>query len=100
MCGNNIMIASVAYHGNGMYRPGKSGGDSESTPDTKPVVWAATGRSGGICGKSEMKNKKTKSKKGAGGNEYDKKSSGKNAAGAVSFFKTPRLHHLSRRCAF
>jgi len=36
--------AAVAYHGNGMYRPGKSGGDSENTPDTKPVEWAATGR--------------------------------------------------------
>jgi len=29
-----------------MYRPGKSGGDSESTPDTKSVEWAITGRRG------------------------------------------------------
>jgi len=45
-----------------MYRPGKSGGDSESTPDTKPVVWAITGRRGGTCGKSEKKKQKSKRK--------------------------------------
>jgi len=27
-----------------MYRPGKSGGDSENTPDTKPAAWASAGR--------------------------------------------------------
>ena len=37
---------------------GKSGGDSESIPDTKPVAWAAAGRRGGACGKSEIKNHK------------------------------------------
>jgi len=41
-----------------VYRPGKSGGDSENTPDTKPVAWAATGRRGGAYGKSEIKNTK------------------------------------------
>ena len=46
---------AVARHGNSMYRPGKSGGDSESTHDTKPVAWAASGRRGGACGKSETK---------------------------------------------
>ena len=46
---------AVARHGNDVYRPGKSGGDSESTPDTKPVAWAVTGRRGGACGKSEIK---------------------------------------------
>jgi len=40
------LVATVAYHGNGVYRPGKSGGDSENTPDTKLVAWAATGRRG------------------------------------------------------
>lgn len=35
-------MTAVAHHGNGVYRPGKSGGDSENTPDTKPVAWAAT----------------------------------------------------------
>ena len=43
--GKNISH-TVAYHGNGVYRPGKSGGDSENTPDTKPVAWAITGRRG------------------------------------------------------
>ena len=47
----------VACPGNGTYRPGKSGGDSASTPDTKPVAWAAAGRRGGICGKSEINNR-------------------------------------------
>ena len=41
-----------------MYRPGKSGGDSENTPDTKPVARAATGRRGGTCVKSAIKNRK------------------------------------------
>ena len=53
-----MFSVSVARHGNGVYRPGKSGGDSESTPDTKPVAWAASGRRGGTCGKSEIKNHK------------------------------------------
>ena len=53
-----MLSVSVARHGNGAYRPDKSGGDSESTPDTKPVAWAATGRRGGICGKSEIKKHK------------------------------------------
>jgi len=50
--------ATVAYPGNGMYRPGKSGGDSENTPDTKPAYWAYAGRGGGACGKSEIQNTK------------------------------------------
>lgn len=29
------LVTAVAHHGNGVYRPGKSGGDSENTPDTK-----------------------------------------------------------------
>jgi len=41
-----MLSVSVACHGNGMYRPGKSGGDSESTPDMKSVEWAITGRRG------------------------------------------------------
>jgi len=49
--------ATVARPGNGAYRPGKSGGDSENTPDTKPVAWASTGLRGGICGKSKAKSK-------------------------------------------
>jgi hypothetical protein len=37
------LVVAVAHHGNGVYRPGNSGGDSENTPDTKPVAWAVTG---------------------------------------------------------
>ena len=29
------LVKAVAHHGKGVYRPGKSGGDSENTPDTK-----------------------------------------------------------------
>jgi len=54
---NNLNILSltliVAHHSKGVYRPGKSGGDSENTPDTKLVEWAATGRKRGTCGKSK-----------------------------------------------
>jgi hypothetical protein len=42
-----------------MYRPGKSGGDLENTPDTKPVVWAITGRRW-LCGMSEIRTKNHK----------------------------------------
>ena len=52
-----MLSSSVARHGNGVYRPGKSGGDSESTPDTKPVAWAVAGRRGRACGKSVTKTK-------------------------------------------
>jgi len=52
---------TVAYHGNGMYRPGKSGGDSENTPDTKPLAWASKGRRSGTCGKSKFKITRRKS---------------------------------------
>jgi len=52
--------ATVARHGNGTYRPGKSGGDSENTPDTKSVKWAITERRGGTCGKSKIKKHKSK----------------------------------------
>ena len=50
-----MLSASIARHGRGVYRPGESGGDSESTPDTKPVAWAVAGRRGGTCGKSDTK---------------------------------------------
>ena len=33
-----MFSASVARYGNDVYRPGKSGGDSENTPDTKPAA--------------------------------------------------------------
>jgi hypothetical protein len=29
------LVNAVAHHDKGVYRPGKSGGDSENTPDTK-----------------------------------------------------------------
>ena len=34
------LVNTVARHGNGVYRPGKSGGDSENTPDTKQDNYA------------------------------------------------------------
>jgi hypothetical protein len=47
VCGKKLIsFSTVAHHGTGAYRPGKSGGDSENTPDTKPGVWAAPGRGG------------------------------------------------------
>jgi len=49
--------ATVAYHGNGAYRPGKSGA-IQKLPDTKPAAWASAGRRGGACGKSEIQNTK------------------------------------------
>ena len=50
--------------------------------------------------KTTIKNKKN-SMKGVGGHEkHDKKSNGKSAAGAVSFYKTHRLHHFPRQCSF
>ena len=49
--------ATVVHHGNGAYRPGESGGDSENTPDTKPVAWAAAGRRGRTCGMSDSQYK-------------------------------------------
>jgi hypothetical protein len=50
MCDNscrreNHISATVAHHGNGVYRPGKSGA-IQKLPDTKSVMWAITGRRG------------------------------------------------------
>jgi len=79
-----------------MYRPGKSGGDPESNPDTKPVVWEATGRRGGTCGKPKANDTKTKPGKGADDMQAANNVTDAGAAGLGGFVHAAQLDTQKR----
>jgi hypothetical protein len=60
MCGKNLI--TVARHGNGAYRPGKSGGDSESNPTRN--LWSGRSQNAGAepaaCPKEKIEIQKIK----------------------------------------